>query len=360
MPGPLRRIATFDLLRGYYLSTIIVDHMGKFPSLYDLLTQKGLGWTSAAEGFFFLSGLVIGLVRGNLVKQDKFTEAWKKIWQRALELYLWSVGLTLGFTAWAEALNYRTGVKGGYLEATGTLTMVKDAFLLHYSYGWTDYLPHYAIFLFWTPLALYLLRRSKWWVVPVLSLSLWFVRGTNFNLAWQLLFFGGMSVGYFYDTTYAWYQRLAPLRERIIRWSITAAALATFVLSDLQLRNYIPAPSERELDLLNKLTLGTMRLGVFLLWFVALYLFFDRYQKQIQRTLGWFLLPLGQNSLYTYIASSVLIFFLDLYLVQDSYGLIFNLTLDTSIFLLVWVSIKYGHARKPVRAHQSIPAKLPA
>lgn len=47
------RIHTIDILRGFFMFMIIVDHLELFPNGFDFLTGRGLLWMSAAEGFFF-------------------------------------------------------------------------------------------------------------------------------------------------------------------------------------------------------------------------------------------------------------------------------------------------------------------
>src|SRR3954466_14178860 len=82
-----RRILAFDLIRGFFLLIIMVDHIELYPNGFDVFTGKGRLWVSAAEGFFFISGLLIGMVyRRRLALGMKFI--FKKMWRRAAELYI--------------------------------------------------------------------------------------------------------------------------------------------------------------------------------------------------------------------------------------------------------------------------------
>ena len=79
----LQRIDTIDILRGFFIFMIVVDHLELFPSGFDILTGRGLLWMSAAEGFFFLSGMMIGMVRGRKVQHWPMRAVSKKLFSRA-------------------------------------------------------------------------------------------------------------------------------------------------------------------------------------------------------------------------------------------------------------------------------------
>src|SRR5581483_7644873 len=102
--GKTKRILALDLIRGYFLLVIAINHIELYPNGYDLFTGKGRLFVSAAEGFFFMSGLLIGMVyRRRLQLGMKFV--FKKMWKRALQLYVGSVVTTLLFVGWAVASN---------------------------------------------------------------------------------------------------------------------------------------------------------------------------------------------------------------------------------------------------------------
>ena len=60
---PLGRDPRLDLLRGFCVFAMIVDHIGGSSWLY-ALTGGNRGPITAAEGFVFLSGLVLGTLYG--------------------------------------------------------------------------------------------------------------------------------------------------------------------------------------------------------------------------------------------------------------------------------------------------------
>ena len=189
-----RRIDTFDLLRGYFLVVILIDHFARYPGIFDLFTGRGMLWVSAAEGFFIVSGIMVGLVRGNEAKRGEFVLAWKRLWKRALTIYIWSAVLILLFTAIGLMLTGNPGVKSGIAESLSIATIIKTL-TFQYSYGWADFLPFYAVYIALAPLALWLIHKRQAWLVALIALIIWWYRGTNPFLAWQVVFFLGMIFG---------------------------------------------------------------------------------------------------------------------------------------------------------------------
>ena len=63
-PSAGNRDLRLDLLRGYCVFAMAVDHLDAPTYLY-FLTGGNRFFTSAAEGFLFISGLVMGLVQGS-------------------------------------------------------------------------------------------------------------------------------------------------------------------------------------------------------------------------------------------------------------------------------------------------------
>ena len=117
-PKSALRIHAFDVLRGWCLVVISSDHLGRFPSVFDPFTGRGLLWVSAAEGFFFISGALVGIVRGRSMKRSGLQAAAGELWRRARKLYIASVILTLTFTGLGYWLGLEgfDGLKGGLAQ----------------------------------------------------------------------------------------------------------------------------------------------------------------------------------------------------------------------------------------------------
>src|SRR5215212_6056142 len=94
--APLGRDPRLDILRGFCVFAMIVDHIGG-PSWLYVLTGGNRGPVTAAEGFVFLSGLVLGMVSRRRVTRDGLGTAIRASLGRAWTLYGLTVSLTLIF-----------------------------------------------------------------------------------------------------------------------------------------------------------------------------------------------------------------------------------------------------------------------
>ena len=67
-----------DLLRGFFVLAMIVDHVRGASPLY-LLTGSNRFFVSAAEGFILLSGLMAGFIYRRVVARDGLAAAVRKV-----------------------------------------------------------------------------------------------------------------------------------------------------------------------------------------------------------------------------------------------------------------------------------------
>src|SRR5688572_10329756 len=96
-----QRDLRLDLLRGFCVFAMVVDHIGGSSWLYAL--TGGNRWlVSAAEGFVFLSGLTMGLVYREKVRRLGLRATTRLVLRRAVTLYWLTVVLTLIFTVLAR------------------------------------------------------------------------------------------------------------------------------------------------------------------------------------------------------------------------------------------------------------------
>jgi hypothetical protein len=323
---------SFDIIRGAFLLIILIDHIELPPNLFDLFTGRGRLYASAAEGFFFLSGLLVGMVyRRRLERGMKFI--FKRLWWRALELYVISVFLTLLFSFAAVATGH-TAIKYGLPATIHWGSMVYQSLILHYSFGWADFLSRFAILTFLAPFGIYLLSKRKWWLLAAGSLTAWHFRGTNFIMAWQLIFGMGMVLGYYWLEMNKYVAKFEHKRKSTLRRALMLTAgisfgfsyLSMYLMSYLQnVAAHLPAWlnhltwSWNNFDQLiwkycDKWTLGPGRIGFFLLWFAALYLLVEKHQAAISKYSRDWLLVLGQNSLFVYIAHAFIVFIFKLFI----------------------------------------------
>lgn len=330
--GKTKRIYAFDVIRGIFLVVILVNHVELYPNLFDLFTGRGRLLVSAAEGFFFMSGLLVGMVyRRRLVNGFKFV--FSSMWTRALELYVGSIILTLLFTAGAIYLNHPT-IKDGLYSVTNWPQIIKETALMRYGYGWADWLDRYAILMFLAPFGFYLISRGKWWLLMAASVVAWALPGQGFTNHWQLIFALGMVIGYYWYEITGWIKTWPHKRQKVAKNLLISTTAVTFslsyasvyVLSLLNERFTSLSANWQQFVLqwnsinayvwlyAQKWTVGPLRVILFLLWFAVLFMLVDRYINAINRYSRNILMLLGQNALFVYVAEAFIVFIFKLFI----------------------------------------------
>lgn len=356
------RIIALDLLRGYFLVSIILNHLQWYPNLYDWVALRGTLLVSAAEGFFMISGMLLGIVRGRNLADKPFRVSALLVLKRGLTLYITSVILMLIFTLIGWFFLDNPGLKPGIRPMDQPIhEILFGAFSLQYLYGWADFLRLYAIFIIATPLALWLLRKGKWWVVGIISCALWSlfplahaITGNSTELlmplSWQLIFFGGLIIGFHWVDLRGWWQRQTKkIRLGIGASVLSIAAITLAVNAIIVIGNTVGIFPEQvasfyhmlQTDFFDKHSLEILRVILFGLWFTLGLSIFIRYEKQIAKAFGWILLPFGTNSLYVYILHAILLFFAHLLVAPGtSNNLLQNFIGATIILGIILLAVK--------------------
>ena len=98
-PGKIfvERDVRLDLFRGVGLWMIFLDHVPH--DVVSWLTLRNYGFSDAAEFFVFISGYLAGFIYGPIIKAGHFLAALKRLWKRAIEMYVAHIMLFLIFTA---------------------------------------------------------------------------------------------------------------------------------------------------------------------------------------------------------------------------------------------------------------------
>ncbi len=320
-----------DLLRGLAVLAMVVDHLAGPSRLY-VITGGNRFYTSAAEGFIFLSGLTVGLVYRRIAERQGLPTAIRRLVERAWTLYVLAIALTLVMLPVSEVLKlpWAFGV-----EESSPLQVVWAIISLHQTYYLVDVLTLYVLLMLAAPLALFLLCEGRTWIVLLGSWLIWAgfqvfpqqsdlpwpIAGNNlfYLSAWQALFFTAMVLGYHRQRVgeaipRSWHPAL------LLGTAVSFAALIVMYLSQqsvLQvvqsaLTSHAPtqAASFSVADLEDALfAKGDVRPGrVFtsIIVFGFLFALTTDFWTPIHRALGWLLLPLGQNALYAYSSHVVL------------------------------------------------------
>lgn len=316
-----RRNAAIDVLRGACIVMMITSHTST-ASWVNTVTHP-LRFVSGAEGFVFLSGLVLGMVYRRKIASAGPLKAYRAIWRRASLIWLVhcvTVLLAVAVNTWLYRFpdfpsTARMGVSR-LLWLTATLRFQPGSLL--------NILPLYVVLLAVAPAGFEILRRG--WTGLLLggsfALFLWTqyepglghwvhpsCGGDAFPVpAWQFVFLGGLCLGY---QSHVIRDRLLSPRRRAWMLGLTALCAVTAVVVWVQtdtfgLYDHVAWDAflwERHL-----LRLG--RLAYFLVAVGAFYLL-------AQRALAWgrvfswpssILATLGQNSLYAFLVHLVVAF----------------------------------------------------
>lgn len=351
------RVLTFDLLRGYFLVAIILDHLAYFPNGLDWWSGRGNLYVSAAEGFFLISGIVLGIVRGAKLVDKPFWVPAKLLLKRGLQLYITAVVLMLIFTFVGWLFIDNPGLKPGIRPfGEDVWNVIWGGMTFEYIYGWADYLRLYAVFILASPIALWLLRKKLWYVVLAISIFIW----TRFQYStldtaelsqvysWQLIFFSGLIIGFHWNTIRIWWEQLSNrIKKPLIVFtvatsSVTMVASFMFVYGlDLFHSPYLDNINTSLLPYFTKESLPVTRLLLAALWFSAGFWLFSRFERQIVRWIGWLLLPFGTNSLYVYTIQAFLVFFVHLIIAEETSSIILNFILSVIGVMMVWLAVRY-------------------
>lgn len=354
------RILALDLLRGLFLVIIFADHLAYAPSLFfQFATGTSGHFASAAEGFFAISGILVGYIYGPKILSHTKKIVFK-MWRRALLLYGLSVGFTLFYTAWAALL------PGGYLRQSnwsGSLTdLFVQSFALQFHFGWADFLARYAVFMFVAPLAVWLIAKRHAWLVALGSVSTWLLlghaAGWHIFTAWQVVFMIGIIIGFYLPQMETRARRI-PTQQRTILWWLIVATAAISYLAVVFWFVVLPfiTPSANSsvpvewLPYLDRESVGVGRIIIGTLWFSALYLVFRRFEEWIHSATKGVLLTLGQNSLFVYSLEAFIIFSLDVFLPAPTHSSVVGNTVIgalgiASIYIITRYKTQLGTRKK--------------
>jgi len=329
------RIISLDLMRGWFLVIIILDHLCYFPNGLVFISGDSRLYVTAAEGFFIISGLVLGIVRGAKLIDRPFKYASRLIWKRSFMLYVTSVIITMLSIMIGWQFIGNDGVKSPLpLPEGNVFNLFWDIITLREFYGWADYLRLYAIFLALSPSVLWLLRHGKWYIALATSATVWMLTPTPVTeltqpFTWQFIFFIAFIFGFHLPQIKLWWNNLSPKTQRYAKSTIFSLFLITFT-ANVYAEFFAPALNDELSTIVNnlrpelsvffdKLALTPARLVMSLIWFSGFFMIFRRFEKKIKQYFGWLLIPFGTNSLYVYSIHAFVIMGMHL-IVNPQYG----------------------------------------
>ena len=351
-----------DLLRGFCVFAMVVDHIAGPSFLYGL-TGGNRFYTSAAEAFIFISGLVVGLVYRRIIVRDGLGAALRRGVDRVLTLYLLTVTLTLLFIPAWELLVTRRAQGVNFQDPAAFIVSVLT---LHRTYYLVDIPLLYTFLILTAPLVLLLLSQGRTVLVLGASWTLWLlyqlfpeqadvpwpIAGNYlfYASAWQVFFFNGIVLGWHHSELS---QRLVnfPRRPMLVLSGLGFAALIVLY----QLLDRLPRLASDPEQATNiqlffieavfgKSDVRPGRIVASIVVFGFFYLLVSEAWRPLYRSLGWFLLPLGRSALYAYAAHVVLAVpaavLLDSLTIPERYARPVNAAVQIATLLAIWLLIK--------------------
>lgn len=216
----VERRPELDALRGLFLVWMTLTHL---PTRFSDFVNSPFGFVSSAEGFVFISALLVGRLTIRELLQDA-SGARIRLWKRSLKIYSYHL-LMLAFAfsvAAAFALQTHKAAISNLLDfyLAHPLVAIAGSVLLLYCPPLLDILPMYVTFLFFTPLVLSAAVRFGWrwilfasgsiwllaqfglrdlvhnWIVQVTHLQIPLQESGAFNMfAWQAVWTVGLWIG---------------------------------------------------------------------------------------------------------------------------------------------------------------------
>jgi hypothetical protein len=169
----LERRPELDALRGLFLVWMTLTHL---PTRFSDFVNQPIGFVTSAEGFVFLSALLVGRIYVRELLRDEAGVHFK-LWKRSLKIYAYHLlMLAFAFTIAAEFAVHThraalTNLLNFYLAHP--FVAVIGSVLLLYCPPLLDILPMYVIFLFFTPFLLSAAVRFGWRKILAASALVW-------------------------------------------------------------------------------------------------------------------------------------------------------------------------------------------
>lgn len=371
--GSSPRDLRIDYLRGLIMVGLVILHM-EFYSLFSMFAWGRVGLVSTAEGFVTFSGIVIGMVYGARMDREGFYPAAIKLWQRAFQLYRVNLFIILSIAVLylVPAINTHDlmtwrAITGGetfwlYPDPSASLfEWLRQALLLKSGPHQFQVIGLYVLLVALAPGALWLSKRGYTLMLLIVSWGLYAfytfhpvrISGARFEygfpfLAWQVLFFNGMAIGLHRGKLQSIFT--ASRRKLLLIFAAAGSLVFLFIASNNpapifwpgKLLSMIPADDFRWLYsvFFQKTTLGIGRLINNLCLYVLAYLLLSNYWAFFNKWFGWFLIPIGQASLYVFILHIYAI------LIVSNTGLLnygnfwINSGIHFSALILIWWLVK--------------------
>jgi hypothetical protein len=309
-----KRDLRLDLLRGFAVFAMVVDHIGGDRSPFYLITGGNRFFVSAAEAFVFLSGLLMGMINGGLIRRGDIGEALTRVLRRAGMLYTLTVGLTMVVAVLPLALGLPWAPD---IQGDSIVGYIVGIFTLHRTAHLVDVMLLYTILVLAAEPVLLLLKYGRTRLVLVGSWGLWLVwqgwphaadvwpipGDELFSVAaWQILFMTALVIGYHRRKLEAAFQAISSPQALLLAGTVLASFIALYATRLAPLTALTGADRATVTEwLFAKDDVAPGRIVAFAAFFVFAYALLTLAWRPLVRATGWLLLPFGQNALSAYV-----------------------------------------------------------
>ncbi|WMT12670.1 OpgC domain-containing protein [Serratia fonticola] len=376
-----RRDLRIDMLRGIALVMMVVAHT-EVLSILNVVTWERFGLTTGAEGFVILSGFMIGYLKRRQLQTEPMLTVAYSLLRRAVTLYIVNVVFIvsililsqLRFIDTFEVTHFTDRFSDTSYSMFPVNEQVREAWFnevifLQIGPHQTQILGLYFYLLLISPVILWLLNEKKGRGLLLLSVAAYIfyqfsrVRVTSAEfefafplLAWQLIFVMGMCCGWYKEEIFSLSKTQAG--KGILTGMVTFALVMMFVAQNhtnpflppkIMMHFIVPANFNWFYQTFAaKNELGPLRIANDFCLIITMYLLLTRYWMPINRLLGWFLIVLGQNSLYVFIVHVYVILFTTQFVTFNLWEKrwVFNTFVHLSVLMVLWLMARYGVMRK--------------
>lgn len=370
-----------DFMRGIALVMMVVAHT-EVMSVFNIFSWERFGLTTGAEGFVILSGFMLGMLnRARLQKVVLLTVSWG-LYLRAWKIYRVNIIIIVSFILLTyiphinlfEVTHFTDRFSGESWSLYPVTPQIKETWfniILYLQIGphQTQILGLYIFLLLFSPLFLGMLQKGNvWWLLgaSLLVYGLWQrwplrLTPSEFEfafplLAWQFIFVLGMASGW-YKAELISFAR-TPAGKAVVVALVIVALILGFIAQNhtnpfmppALLMHVIPPDSFNTFyhTWAAKNGLGPVRVLNDIALMVTVYLVLTYCWTPLNRLLGWFLIPLGQHSLYTFILHVYVVLLVSQFITFDlwRHAWIENTLVHAAALGILWLMAKYNVAAR--------------
>ena len=336
-PALPSRFVTLDLMRGYFIVMIIINHLWRWPNAFIAISGANLLWFSGAEGFVILSGFLIGYVRGYKGLKSKLKDVSKKLLHRSIMLYMWLIVTTILLTVIFWNTTFLASAPWIPIEPGDYKSLIINTLTLGFAHNWVYFLYLYAVLIFLSPILVLLLRKNLTWLAAMLTAGL-YAMGNLYSVEWMQwspVFYLPMLFGFHLPTIAAWWHNLSYRKAlRNITITLTLVLLTISVLFIFAF-SHIPEISHINQYMSKDGGISVGRLAMAAVCFMGLYFLFNLAHKWIDKYFGWLLRPFGNWSLAAYALHGFVISGLSIFISQRG-NIIINTVVTAAAIIITW------------------------